>query len=126
MKKGFTLAELIGVIVVLALISLITVPVVSKILKQNRKTLCETQMNNIIAAAKTWGADNILTLSDNTEVTLETLINSGYINGDIENPVLKEKIDPDNEENKVIITKNGNKYTYELNSASNDFSCEIK
>ena len=123
MKKGFTLAELIGVIVVLALISLITIPAVSKILKQNKKELCENQMRNIIEAARSYGAENIFALpsedGDVKTITLGDLIDGGYISGNIENPVTKEIIDPDSE---IYITKNVKKINYELSS---DFNCDI-
>lgn len=123
MKKGFTLAELIGVIVVLALISLITIPAISKILKQNKSGLCETQMNNILSAAKSWGADNVFNLpTDQNEtlpITLQDLIDGGYIEDNIENPATREKIDPDNE---IYITRTGKKWSYDL---SDDFSCDI-
>lgn len=123
MKKGFTLAELIGVIVVLALISLITIPAISKILRQNKEGLCETQMNNILSAARSYGAENVFSLpttdGETLTITLQDLIDGGYIGKNIENPATKELIDVDNE---IYITKEGKKWTYEL---SDDFSCDI-
>ena len=116
MKKGFTLAELIGVIVVLALISLVTIPAVSKTLKQNKIKLCETQLENILAAAKSYGADNVFNLSDTNTVTLGDLVNAGYISGEIENPVTKENFDLETTE--ITITKNNKKYEYKLDEAT--------
>ena len=124
MRKGFTLAELIGVIVVLALISLITIPAISKILRQNKGSLCDTQMNNILAAARSYGADNVFSLpSENggrLTITLGDLITGGYIEDNIENPATKEIIDIDSE---IYITKTGKKWKYEL---SDDFSCDME
>lgn len=118
MKKGFTLAELIGVIVVLALISLVAIPAVSSILNDNKKKLCETQLENILTAAKSYGADNIFTLPENNgdtlEVTLQQLVDAGYIKGDIDNPMTKEKFDLD--DTIVVITKNNKKYDYALDA----------
>ena len=92
MKKGFTLAELIGVIVVLALISLITIPAISKVLRQNKSSLCQTQMNNILEAARSYGADNVFSLpSENNgrkTITLGDLITGGYIEGNINGNVV--------------------------------------
>ncbi len=123
MKKGFTLAELIGVIVVLALISLITIPAISKILRQNKGSLCQTQMNNILEAARSYGADNVFSLPSEDggrlTITLGDLITGGYIEDEIENPATKEIIDIDSE---IYITKTGKKWKYEL---SDDFSCEV-
>ena len=124
MKKGFTLAELIGVIVVLALISLITIPAISKILRQNKGSLCETQMNNILEAARSYGADNVFSLpsedGNRLTITLGDLITGGYIEANIENPATKEIIDVDSE---IYITKTGKKWKYEL---SDDFSCDME
>lgn len=126
MKKGFTLAELIGVIVVLALISLVSIPAVSKTLKQNKKNLCDTQLQNILAAAKSYGADNVFSLPENDgetlELTLQDLVSAGYIKGDIENPVTKEKFDL--EATEIVITKNNKKYEYELDESTIDL-CSI-
>ena len=134
MKKGFTLAELIGVIVILALISLVTIPAVSNTLKKNRKKLCETQKNNIIAAAKSYGADNLFSLDSISEIKLSTLIRYGYIDDKIENPVTKEKfryVSKDSEledgeinaDNVVVnVTKNNKKYEYSMDDSV--FTCE--
>lgn len=133
-NNGFTLAELIGVIVVLALISLVTIPAISNTLKTNRKKLCDTQISNIVLAAKSYGADNLFSLDTIDNVTLETLIKYGYIDDKIENPVTKEiyryvKNDSELEENevnaktiKVNITKNGKNYEYKLEEGV--FLCE--
>ena len=40
MKKGFTLAELLGVIVILSLIALITVPAITATLQNYKIKLC--------------------------------------------------------------------------------------
>lgn len=120
MKKGFTLAELIGVIVVLALISLVSIPAVSKTLKQNKISLCETQLENILAAAKSYGAENIFILPDEDketmELTLQDLVNAGYIKAEIENPVTKENFDLETTE--IVITKNNKKYEYKIDEAT--------
>ena len=132
MKKGFTLAELIGVIVVLALISLITIPVISRILKQNKTALCETQMNNILEAARAWGADNVFLLPTedgrSKTITLQDLVDGGYIEKDIENPATKIKMtvyEGEHAENTIEIKKQGKGWKYTLNPDSADFNCDI-
>lgn len=59
MKKGFTLVELIAVLVILGLVSLITIPIVNNNLKKYRNDLYMDAIQNIEQAAKNWGADNI-------------------------------------------------------------------
>ena len=51
MKKGFTLIELIAVILILGTIALIAVPVVSNIVKESRKSAFATSANNILESA---------------------------------------------------------------------------
>jgi len=73
MKKGFTLVELLGVIVILGIISILVVPVVNNMMIESREELAKTQEDAIIKAAKNWGGDNIFLLPDLncTEVDLE-------------------------------------------------------
>ena len=109
-KKGFTLAELIGVIVVLSLICLITVPAIASVLKTNKKSLCETQLKNVLAAAKSYVSENLLSMpindGDYKIITIGDLIENGFIEENIQDPVTKEEIDPEIE---ITIKKNGKK-----------------
>lgn len=115
-KKGFTLAELIGVIVVLSLICLITVPAITSVLKTNKKSLCETQLKNVLAAAKSYASENLLSMPISDEegkntrtITIQDLIDNGYIEGNIQNPVTKEEFDPEIE---ITIKKKGKKLDF--------------
>lgn len=112
-KKGFTLAELIGVIVVLALICLITVPSITSVLKDNKKSLCETQLNNVLAAARNYASENLLSMPANDgetkTITIQDLIDNGNISENIENPVTKEYFDTEIE---ITITRNGKKLDF--------------
>lgn len=106
MKKGFTLVELIAVLVILGLISLIAIPTVNNSLKKYRNSLYEDAVKNIEQAAKNWGADNIgklpnavnneiiMTYPDidveqefsTLQIRVKDLANTGYINSEIKNP----------------------------------------
>lgn len=109
-NKGFTLAELIGVIVVLSLICLITVPAVANILKQNKQSLCKTQLNNILVAANNYASENLLSMptvdQESKIITLQDLIDTSFIDENIKNPVDKEIFDPEIE---ITIKKVGKK-----------------
>ena len=50
-KKGFTLVELISVITVLGLISLLTIPAVGRIIKDNREKAASVNVDTILNAA---------------------------------------------------------------------------
>lgn len=96
MKKGFTLAELIGVLVVLALIGMIAIPTVTKVIKSNKSNICIIQFNNILEEGKSWASDNIEKLPANADdnpiiVTFNDLVNYGYAEDKLIDPITKEK-----------------------------------
>ena len=114
MKKGFTLAELLGVMVVLALISIVTVPLVTNSLNKYKSKLCSAQIDEIISAAKAWAGENMFSLpSEDGEfikVDLKTLASAGFIDEKVNNPVTNEEFDPDT--TIITIKKVGKKFTY--------------
>lgn len=91
-KNGFTFIEMLGVITLLAIISVIVIVVIDKSLKDSKEALYEAQMGNIRSAAKMWMADNIELIPDDGyyTITLGTLQSSGYIGTDIENLIEEE------------------------------------
>lgn len=58
MKKGFTLVELLAVIVIIGIVALIAVPAVSRNIKESKQELYELQVQDINLAAKKWATDN--------------------------------------------------------------------
>lgn len=58
-KKGFTLIELMAVIVLIAVLALIITPNALNAIKKYNNRLYDTQIDNIISAAKNWAADII-------------------------------------------------------------------
>ncbi|MDD3453431.1 MAG: type II secretion system protein [Bacilli bacterium] len=115
-NKGFTLAELIGVLVILALISMIAVPAISSSIKQYKSKVCEVQLENITEAGKSWAANNLEQLPETNEddprdVYLSTLIQYGFIDEDVKNPKTKEPF----EAGLVVrIQKYNGNFTYKL------------
>lgn len=59
MKKGFTLIELMAVIVIIAMLALIITPNALNAISKYRNRLYDTQLDNIRSAAKHWAADKI-------------------------------------------------------------------
>ena len=76
-NKGFTLAELLAVIIILGIITTITVPIVTNQIDKNKTKLCVTQYNNILNAARSYGADHLLELDNGKTITLKTLDDNG-------------------------------------------------
>lgn len=110
-KKGFTLIELLGVITVLAILSLLTSIPVTKFIKDANQKACEEQVDTILIAAKLWGQDHIDLLPENIDnkstVTLDTIINDGYLKEVPKNPKTKETLSTTLQ---ISITRKGKKY----------------
>ena len=82
MKKGFTLVETIGVIIVIALIALVTVPII--INSNDRNMIKEQERKDIISALDFYFAKNPEVkeqlLHDGTiTISKNTLLNGGFI-----------------------------------------------
>ena len=58
-NKGFTLVELLAVLVILGMISLIIIPSVSGTLNASRKNSYQKQIKVLETAAEKWGVENI-------------------------------------------------------------------
>lgn len=133
-KKAFTLAELLGVIVILGIIGTIAVTAIDRNIKNSRYQTCLTQEQNLIEGAKALitehpevlpSAGGQLSISTDILKNGGTLngytIENGYIEDDMENPMTEK---PYSNNVKVIVkTTNGKKFTYEV-SAPNDEKCQ--
>lgn len=114
-KKAFTLVELMGIIIILAVISSIALITITNTLKENKEQLYQIQINNIIVGAKTWASSHVFELPVNDgeaiTLTLQQLKQAGLVDEDITNPKTNELFD-DNMQ--VKITKVDNNYKYEV------------
>lgn len=99
MKKGFTLIEMMAVIIILGIITLIAVPLVEKALSDIRQDAYKTQIENIRKGARQWGANHFYELPDNDggtiSVNLETLKLAGYVEKVLVNPKTNEEFPND-------------------------------
>ena len=81
-NKGFTLIELMGVIVILGIIGLIVMPVIQGTIKENTTKLCKDQIKIFEKAAKNYVASNpYKDYNDqkNNSKTLKQLVDEGYL-----------------------------------------------
>src|SRR5574344_718325 len=113
MKRGFTVVELLGVILILALLGLLIYPTVTSIIKNARTKSYNAQKELIVEDAKLWVTDNDSLLSDTVgsvyKLEIIDLQKGGYLeNVDIKN--LETNVTLDNA--CVEITTSTNKYTY--------------
>ena len=135
MKKGFTLVELLGVIVVIAVIATIAAIAVDNSIKKGKIKACEAQKENIIESVKTWQTDNPIT--DDTRVYVNNpgntndLTKGGYLDKDFKNPMTDKAYDK-NTYVQITVIKNSDPdnhsdkqgYTYILMDGNVEITCE--
>lgn len=124
-KRGFTLIELMGVLILLGLLSLIIIPLISNILKDQKEKQYAQQITNIELMAKNFGSDNLSILpSQDGEImyiNLAQLKSMGYMEKNIINPITENEI---SNCARIKITKLGNNHHYEYDQDSeNETSC---
>lgn len=118
-QKGFTLIELIAVIVILALIALVVFPAINGVLKDSRENAYDSQISIIEKAAKEYYLENYKELPEEngcTYVSIETLISKGYIS-DEELDEKSQIIDPKTNEpltGFVEVQYDSNQYNYKF------------
>ena len=109
-KNGFTLIEMLGVIVILSVLSLITVPIIDRSLNQGKENLSDIQEGQLKKALKNYYAEHLSEFNNinNRECkTIKKLKADGYLPIDLKDPktdadlsedikvcVIREKICP--------------------------------
>ncbi len=97
MKKGFTLVELIGVIVIIALITLLTLPPIISSMNSNKNTINDANKKLIYSAADLYISDNINAFPkyDGSVycISVGTLVGSGLLDPKVYENETKDKID---------------------------------
>ena len=93
-KKGFTLIEVLGVIILLAIVTTITVPAITRQIKKGNEESYNAQIKRIKTAADLYVSDNLnYFTSECTDIFLSTLQNNNYVDKDITNPLTNELFD---------------------------------
>ena len=84
-KKGFTLAEVIVVIVLISIIVAIAIPSVIAIRNRINERLLESKKDTILVAAELYGQDNPQLFNPNEFiVTVGELVDADYVERDTE------------------------------------------
>ena len=116
-KRGFTLVELLAVIIILSLLALLTSTAVTKLVKDAKNDLNSTQIELIKSAAQTLGSENLAGLPSPGEcsyLTVGNLKDYGLIDSHIKNLNTNQEISNDlkikietkiNENSGTIITE---------------------
>lgn len=110
-KKGFTLIEIMAVVIILALIAIVAFPAIESNIRYSREKAYQVQLTQICKGALNWGYNNVKNLNDNNTISLGTLQKEGYVEYDIVNPKNGEYLS----ENVMI----------ELKLHNNDYVCQV-
>lgn len=98
-KRGFTLVELLAIIVILSLLTLIGSTTVTKLVKNSKEKLYDAQIELIKVAAESWGSNNLDKLPVETGeckyITLKNLKTYGVLEDDIINPKTNKEFSDD-------------------------------
>ena len=98
MKKGFTLIEMLGIIAVLAVVLLVTFPVMNKSLKQMKENTTNNFENNLKVSAETYielnrdNYENIDVPGTEIEFTIQDLYDANLLKGQYDNINTTDKI----------------------------------
>ena len=114
MKKGFTLVELLAVIIILGAIFAITFPLVTDNTRKTEEKAFNLQKEQIIAAAKDMVIKEYVVIPDKQSITLYVgeLKRKGLLPIKMINA--KTKLTISNESN-VVISRENNSYSYDVN-----------
>ncbi len=133
-NKGFTLVEVIAVVVILSVLSLLIVPSISGLLNRSKENSYNDLINSIKLSCEQYINDNRYNISigscnndicyvDNVSVSF--LVENGYLtpsstDGNVDyivNPKDKKiKMDMENSYVKVTFDKNNKRFIYDLNA----------
>ena len=82
-EKGFTLVEIIGVIVLMGLVITIGSTTINNIKNVSREKLYNEQINRLVSVSKTWAIENTnkmpSTIGDTYQVGIDRLVKEGYL-----------------------------------------------
>ena len=112
-NKGFTLVELLGVIVLLGILGIVIIPKVGDSITNSKETALKTQEETIKKAAYDFLEDNTEFLEENDTITIKlgVLKQKGYLPVNIKNPKTRKNI---SNESLITVTKIGGTYKISL------------
>lgn len=114
-NKGYTLIEIIGVIVILSLIIMISIPTISGILKSSKTKAYNVQVAEIKSASESWSLLNYENVpkndGDTIIISVLQLKLANLLPYDFKNPKTGELFPDDMQ---ISITKKGNNIVYEV------------
>ena len=121
-KKGFTLIEIIGIIILLALIGLLVYPTIIRIIGDSKEDLYQKNISEIERMAANWASineDKLPTIDKRGYyLKLDEMKEEGFIDGDVINPKTGEPLDGCVG---IIYDKSKNRHNYKYYDDCNRF-----
>lgn len=103
-NKGFTLLEVMGVLVLLVVILLVTIPNITNTIKKTNLDKMEDYKKTICLAAETYIVQENIEIGSSLEIKGTTLVSKNYLSDNLTNPDTKKRVITDS----LIITKDSN------------------
>ena len=116
-KKGFTLVELIGVIVLLAAIALIAVPQITKTINRSQEKTYRDQIEALYQASKRYVTEIGPKNTNTFTITLQELMN---------NQLIEKGTKVKNKNNEDVSSMIEIEVTYETSSKSYLYNCYLR
>ena len=93
-NSGFTLVELLGIVVILALIFLVTYPNFVSLSKKEDKKEYELMVKNLCLAGESYIYANGTEIIPNSQITIsiQDLVNNGYVDKNLKDVKTKELV----------------------------------
>lgn len=113
-KRGFTLVELLAVLVIIAVILLLITPQILKKINDSKSSLYDTQMEEIKKAARVYMSN--LNIDNTMTISLGELKKAGLVDKDIKDPTTGELLD---DCLLVTVTKVEENYMYTIDDKTN-------
>lgn len=113
-KQGFTLVELLAIILIISMIIAITTFSVSEYINSSKQNISKIQIKNIENAAYDYV---IATKTDKTCINLNVLVSEGYLNS---NKIIDSKTKKQLKGSVEVLNNNGNYSFKYLNSTCKD------
>ena len=130
-EKGFTLIELVGVVVILAIIALVVFPATLNVLNQGQTNVDNSIKDLVITAANEYVGDRINNFPKQLEnktgersygskgkITTQMLVQNGYL----EQSVIDENCEI--QDDYVTVTSNTQKYIFEYVEGTANNACD--
>ena len=91
-KKGFTLLEMMGVLVLLTIILMVVIPNITNTIKKSNLDQLEEYENTFCLAAKSYVREENVEINGTLDVTGSILVSKSYISSSLINPSSKKNV----------------------------------